>query len=100
MASSSTEVSTTIVNPFRNEEFLRMNEEVRRTTGLPLVDVDFIKFIAKMRANPEKYNTAPPPVPEGYEVVVDVRNGKGTLVKLPEKADDDGDASSNATTSE
>lgn len=65
-----------------------MNEDVRRTTGLPLVDTDFLKFLVKMRADPSKYDTAPPPVPEGYEVVVDIRTGKGTLQPL-EKVDDE-----------
>ena len=62
--------------------FLRANEEARRTTGLPIIDIKRLYEINCMRKNPGAYDTRPPPAPEGFEHIVDIKTGKSKLALI------------------
>ena len=82
------------------EEALRRIEDANRyvmanvppppgsTRQKPIVDVKLIRKLAEMRANPEKYDTAPPVVPDGKVAVVDIFHPRkpGSIVAYENEA--------------
>lgn len=58
------------------------NNFLRSKGQPPLIDLTFLKNLATLRANPDKFDTSLEPAPEGYEWLIDV-TGKNPKKLVP-----------------